>query len=122
MVLKKEQEKALEQMVGLGGETYEERCKKAGIDTLERRRYPQDMTQRLKILKGIKEVNSENLFQLAEVGRRTRVTAGQLNLLKKHAQTEIRRNNYAYRVVDQWNQLPDELKETEKVETVSRKS
>jgi hypothetical protein len=40
--------------------------------------------------------------------------------LKKHARTEIRRNSYAYRVVDQWNQLPDELKETETVETFKK--
>jgi hypothetical protein len=107
-------------MVGLEGETYEERCKEAGIDTLERRRYLQDMTQTFKILKGINKVSSENLFHLAEVGRRTRATVGHLNLLKKHARTEIRRNSYAYRVVDQWNQLPDELKETEKVETFKK--
>jgi hypothetical protein len=91
-------------MVGLEGETYEERCKEAGIDTLERGRCLQDMTQTFKILKGINKVNSENLFQLAEVGRRTSATAGHLNLLKKHGRIEIRRNSYAYRVVDQWNQ------------------
>ncbi len=78
------------------------------------------MTQTFKILKGIDKVNSENLFQLAEVGRRTRATVSHLNLLKKHAQTEIRRNSCTYRVVDQLNQLPDELKETEKVETFKK--
>jgi hypothetical protein len=78
------------------------------------------MTQTFKILQEIDKVNSENLFQLAEVGRRTSATAGHLNLLKKHGRIEIRRNSYAYRVVDQWNQLPDELKETEKVQTFKK--
>jgi hypothetical protein len=118
-VLETVQEKDPKQMVGLGGESYEERCKEAKINTLERRRYLQHMAKILKIIKGINKINSENLFQLAEGGR-TRATVGHLNLLKKHARTEIRRNSYAYGVVDQWNQLPDKLKETEKVETFKK--
>jgi hypothetical protein len=43
-----------------------------------------------------------------------------MNLLKKHARTGLRRNSYAYRVVDQWTQLPDELKKTEKIETFKK--
>jgi hypothetical protein len=81
-------------MVGLEGETNEERCKEAGIDTLERR-YLQAISQTFKIINGIDKINLENLFQLAEVGERTRTTAGHLNLLKKHARTDIRRNTVA---------------------------
>ncbi len=90
------QEKALKQIIGLGGETYEERCTAAGIDTLERRRSLQDMAQT------------------------ARATAGHLNLLKKHARTGLRRNSFAYRVVNQWNQLLDELKETKKIENFKK--
>jgi hypothetical protein len=45
------------QIVGLRGETYEKRCKEAGIDTLERT-----------WSKGIDKVNSEPLFQNADEG------------------------------------------------------
>ncbi len=78
------------------------------------------MAQTFKILKAIDKVNSEYLFQLAAVGRRTRATVGHLNLLKKHAWTENRRNSCSYRLVDLRNQLPDELKDTEKVETFKK--
>jgi hypothetical protein len=43
--------------------------------------------------------------------REDKATSGHPNLLKNHAQTKIRRNSYAYRIVDQWNSLPDKLKE-----------
>jgi hypothetical protein len=59
-VLEKVHGKALKQMVGLRGETYEERCKEDGKDTLERRRYLQDMAQTFKILQGIDIVNSSS--------------------------------------------------------------
>jgi hypothetical protein len=45
------QEKALRMTSGLKGENYEERCKEAGLETLEERRKTQDMAQVFKILK-----------------------------------------------------------------------
>jgi hypothetical protein len=39
---------------------------------LEKTHWRDDVAQTFKILKGIDKVNSENLFQLAEVGRRTK--------------------------------------------------
>jgi hypothetical protein len=47
---------------GLRGESYEERCREAGLETLEARRKTQDITQVFKILKGIDKIDPEKLF------------------------------------------------------------
>ncbi len=47
---------------GLRGESYEERCREAKLETLEARRKTHDITQVFKILKGIDKTDSEKLF------------------------------------------------------------
>ena len=56
------QEKALRMTSGLKGENYEERCKEAGLETLEERRKTQDMAQVFKIVKGINKLDLEKIF------------------------------------------------------------
>jgi hypothetical protein len=58
----KVQEKALKITSGLKEESYEERCKKAGLEALDERRKLQDMTQEVKILKGIDKLDPEMIF------------------------------------------------------------
>jgi hypothetical protein len=50
-VVEKVQEKALKMTTGLKGTTYEERCKEAGLRTLEDQRRLKDISQVFKLLK-----------------------------------------------------------------------
>jgi ribonucleases P/MRP protein subunit RPP40 len=115
------QEKAVRQIVGLKGNTYEEKCSELGLETLEKRRYLQDMAQTFKIIKGIDKVRPEEIFKFMDEGGRTRAAAGHKQLQKKMARTEARKNSYTYRVVDQWNSLPEDLRMLERLEAFKKR-
>ena len=46
---------------------------------------------------------------IARVDRKD-TTAGKLNIIKPRANLEIRRNFFSLRVIDPWNNLPEEIK------------
>jgi hypothetical protein len=56
--MEKVQEKALKMTSGLKGESYEERCKEAGLETIDERRKVQDMNQVFKIVKGLYKLDT----------------------------------------------------------------
>ncbi len=87
-VLEKVQEKALRMTTGLKGNTYEERCKEVGLNTLQERRKVQDLTQVFKILKGINKVEPEQIFGRRRENQYTRQSANPWNLTKKQATVE----------------------------------
>ena len=41
----------------------------------------------------------------------TRATSGHLNLVRKDAKSETRKNQFSIRVVPKWNNLPDSVKD-----------
>jgi hypothetical protein len=116
-ILEAVQIKAVKWVTGLVGDTYEERCKELGLQTLETRRWEQDMTQTFKILHGIGNIDESRFF--TRIGdrnfARTRLAAGAKNLEGRRARTEIRRHCFSSRVVGGWNSLPDEVKSVETV-------
>jgi hypothetical protein len=61
--LEKVQEKALRKVTGLKSQTYAEKCKEVGIETLAKRCYIQDMAKTFKVVKGLDTVNPKALFQ-----------------------------------------------------------
>jgi hypothetical protein len=109
--------KAVRWVSGLDGLTYEEKCKELGLQTLEERRWEQDMTQTFKILHGVGNI-AENRF-FTRIGERnfarTRLAMGVKNLEQKRARTDIRRNCFSLRVIGCWNGLPDSVKSVETV-------
>ena len=117
-VLEKVQEQALRLTHGLKSTTYEERCKEAGLETLETRRKHQDLMQVFKILKGIDKVDPDKLFSKVSHSVGTRNAADPMNLQKKRARREIWQNSFGIRVVDSWNGLPREMKNSEKPATL----
>jgi hypothetical protein len=54
--------KAVKWVTGLEGDTYEDRCKELGLQTLEARRWEQDMTQTYKILHGVGSIDESSFF------------------------------------------------------------
>ena len=85
--------------------SYPDRLRKIGLPTLEYRRIRADMVQVYKILTGLDQVNIGNHLQL-NVGS----TRGHPRKLYKHRhRTNLTLNTFSYRVVDVWNNLPEEV-------------
>jgi hypothetical protein len=75
--------RAVNWVPGLTWDNYIEKCKELGLDTLEARRWEQDMVQTYKILSGIGNIKSDKFFD--RIGER-----------------EVARTRIAGDVVAQW--------------------
>ena len=110
--LEKVQKRAISQVSGLRGATYEEKLRELEMETLEERRHQLDMQQTFKILKGIDRVDKGTWFEsVADGGRLTRMTADPDNLKIPAARLDVRRNFFSQRVPEQWNKIPPALKQ-----------
>ena len=76
-----------------------------------------DLIQTFKILKGFDYVDSSIWFETVgkEPSRRTIQSAYHLNLNRRQASTDVRSNFFSNRVIEPWNRLPTELKESRTV-------
>ena len=120
--LEKIQERLIRMLSDVKGDTYEEKLKDAGLTTLKERRVRGDMIQTFKVLKGFNQVSKENWFQeIPENARPTRTNAvaeggkvvkKQSVLQVERARLETRRNFFSIRAAQQWNELPEEVKNT----------
>ena len=101
---------------GLKGRNYQEKLKELGLQTRWRRF---DMIQTFKILKGFGCVDSSIRFETVgnEPSRQTRQSAYHLNLVRRPTRTDVRSNFFSNRVVESWNRLPTELKESRTVKS-----
>ena len=90
--IEKVQIRAVNQISGLRGNTYEEKCIELRLETLEERRRKQDLAQAYKILSGKDRLRPETLFeQVGEnPGRHTRFTADPLNIVEKRSRLDLR--------------------------------
>jgi hypothetical protein len=88
------------------------------METLEERRRKQDLKLVHSILTGRGKIKYETVFEKANnrEGPRTRNTESQNNLKLPMARTELRKNSFAVRTINQWNNLPEELKGCENTE------
>ena len=102
---------------GLKGRNYQEKLKELGLQTLETRRRRFDLIQTSKILKGFDCVDSSIWFETVgnEASRQTRQSAYHLNLVRRKTRTDVRSNFFSNRVIEPWNRLPTELKESKTV-------
>ena len=102
---------------GLDGLNYEEKLKKLNLEPLYIRRRKADLILVFKILNGFCNVNKESWFTTVgnETLRTTRLNSYNLNLKKQKFRTEIRKNFFTNRVVDEWNKLPTSVKDSKTV-------
>jgi len=111
--LEKVQKRAVRQISGLSGKNYEEKLKELGLMSLEQRRHRYDMLQTFKILKGFDDVNKSTWFQTMDNSvRETRLSAYHLNLTTGRSRLDVRKHFFSQRVVDAWNSLPVDLKDS----------
>ena len=116
--LEKVQQRAVRAVSGLHGQSYEERLRELGLPTLEARRREMDMLQTYRIVNS--DCDSGKWFERADTRRATRAGGGKDNLLKKRSEHEFRRNFFSQRVRDEWNGLPDTVKEATSIHSFKR--
>lgn len=119
--LEKIQRRAISMVSGLGGQSYEEKLKSLHLTTLRERRHRADMAQVFKILTGRDKVKSETWFRKAdEQQRRARGAAHEHSLRASRVRLDVRKNFFSQRVVDDWNQIPDAIKDSVSVNSFKK--
>jgi hypothetical protein len=91
---------------GMDGFSYLERLDRLGLETLEERRIRFDLVEAFRIIKGISVLRFDDFFQFKNDGR-TRGHQLQLRM-RIVPRLEVYRNFFANRVINMWNQLPDD--------------
>ena len=106
--LEKVQKRAEKVVSGIRSQTYEEHLVELRLPSLRERHREMDMVQTYKM---VNCENGEQIFERADARRGTRATVGTDNLLKKRCLHEFRSNFFSTRVINEWNGLPNEVKE-----------
>ncbi len=115
----KVQEKAVKMVAGLKGRTYEERCAELGLESLQERRVRQED---MALVHKYMTRQDQNLFIRSggNGGARTRTAAGVDGLAVQFARTDVRKNSFTVRAVEQWNSLPNSLRAERKPESFKK--
>ena len=103
---------------GLTGGSYEEKLAEIGLTTLEQRRKRGDMIQTWKIIHGADNVQKETWFEMTADGEavhRTRLTKDKTKIVKPRTKNKLRENYFSVRVVDEWNQLSQRVREAKTI-------
>ena len=107
------QKRAVRMVSGLQGSSYEDRLYELGLPTLSQRRAQADMIETWKILHRMEDVDPDNWFKMAAstCQHTARHTNAPLQISLPSARLEIRKNFFSVRCVNQWNPLPDKVKQ-----------
>ena len=116
--LEKVQMKAARAVSGLRGRSYEERTAELKLPSLQERRRQADMAQTYKIMAS---EDSDQWITRADTRRTTRNTCGLNNIVPMRNNHEYRNNFFSQRVVEEWNSLPDVVKESRTVQMFKRR-
>jgi hypothetical protein len=101
------QKRAVNMIVGLRGQTYEDKLRELNLFSLTKRRLRGDLIETFKILKGFDKIDSTKFFTLATSNTR----GHSLKLYKKNVNSNIRKFFFTQRVVEVWNRLPQSVVE-----------
>ena len=104
--MEKVQKRATKMITGLGNLPYEERLRRLGLFSLEKRRLRGDMIETYKIMHGKDRVEKERLFSLSH---NTRTRGHPLKLSVGRVRTDKRKYFFTHRVISLWNSLPQEV-------------
>jgi len=124
-LLENVQKRAVRNIAGLHG-AYEDKLKQVGLTTLVKRQHSGDMIQTFKIMNGIDDVNPRTWFIPASdrMSQPTRTTTHiledgtpttTLNLLVPKARLDLRKNFFSNRIINSWNSLPVQIKNSTSV-------
>ena len=121
-ILEKVQRRMVRMISDKKGRTYEEQVENVGLTPLTERRQRGDMMETFRTLKGFNRVEKANWFKFRDPNsnRATRATVSvteegqqeRVNVLyKENVRIETRKNFFSVRVVDNWNRIPDAIKD-----------
>ena len=121
------QKRAIRQVSGLQG-SYEEKLAQVGLTTLIDRRARGDFIQTYKIMHQVDDIPVETFFKAAGEGHEHALRGAviiseegetknmNLSIPETNCRTlDLRRYSFSHRVVNPWNNLPDEVKFAESV-------
>jgi hypothetical protein len=105
---------------GLHADTYEEKLKELGIQSLKERRAEADLILAYKLVHGQISVHSDSWPKmLNERGRDfphvTRSAGDGLKLRQPFARTDRRKNFFTVRVCEKWNKLPLDIRKSKNI-------
>jgi len=86
---------------------YHEKLSQLGLTTLKNRRLRGDLIETYKLLTNKEDIDSQQFFQLTEDPYQLR--GNNRRIYNVRSRGEIRRNLFSQRVIDHWNNLPQEI-------------
>ena len=101
--LEKVQHRATKLIPALRNKSYEDRLRDLNLFSLEKRRIRGDMIEVWKIISGHENLDRSYFFELQE---NSITRSNGCKIVGRRFQTEIARNWFTYRVVNEWNSLP----------------
>ncbi|CAM5097662.1 unnamed protein product [Natator depressus] len=106
LALEKVQKRATKMIRGLEWVPYEERLKRLGLFSLEKRRLRGDMIEVYKIMSGVKKVNKEKLYPCSH---NIRTRGHQMKLMGSRFKINKSKFFFTQRTINLWNSLPEEV-------------
>src|SRR6266536_3311624 len=96
---------------GLKDLSYEQRLSRLNLTMLESRRLRGDLIEVFKILKGLEDVNYQEFFKMST----SQLRGHELKLCKKSFNSNVGKFSFSNRVVEVWNDLPNEVVSSSRV-------
>lgn len=117
-ILEKIQRTATRWIEGLKDVPYEDRLKRLGLFSLERRRLRGDLIETYKIMQGL---SGDELKSLVPPRESRELRGHKRKLTKRRARLDIRRAFFSNRVVNPWNCLPQDVVEAPNIRVFKEK-
>ena len=116
-VLEKVQRRATRMIEECQGKEYSERLEMLRLTTLETRRERADMLEVFKILKDFEAINGDIFFKV----QCTKTRGHSMKLYKKRVNKNVLKFSFGNRIVDKWNNLPEEAINANSINTFKNK-
>jgi hypothetical protein len=110
LLLEKGQRRFTKRLPGFRRLTYFERLANLNITTIETRRLHHDLSFCYKIIKGLVDVNTDEIFSFDTYS--SNLHGHSKTLIKQHTLVNGRLHFFSVRVIDDWNSLPPKVVES----------
>ena len=121
--LEKVQKRAVNMCSGLTGQSYDQKLRELGLDSLYLRRKKADLIMVWKVIHKYDDIRESDIFDRLTMytQRDTRASADPLNLRTSLTRLDIRKNFFTNKVIREWNALPLDIKSIPKLDAFKTK-